>query len=364
MPFHDRDLVIQALRDPQCVREWAMPQFDLLLRQGMRSNLLTRLAELFDEHDLGSFVPPGLAGHLGGARRLLRSHRAEIQREVAFILKALEPLGVPIVLLKGSAYVMAGLPAAKGRLFSDVDILVPKSSLPEVENALMLAGWATTHHSTYDQHYYRKWMHELPPLVHIRRQTALDVHHAIVPETGRWRFSSAPLLADAVPLSGSEGLFVLAPTDMVLHSMVHLLLNDELSHGLRDVSDLDLLLRHFGAEPAFWGRLVERAEQLGLRRALHHGLWCASEVLGTPVPAAVSSRVASWGPGFTAAVVLKWAWRRALISPHPSTADASTSWAMFALYVRAHWVRMPPLMLARHLFIKGFKLHERPDKSA
>jgi hypothetical protein len=357
-------MVIQALRDPQCVRRWSMPQFDLLLRQGMRSNLLTRLAETFDEQDLGSCMPPGLAGHLDGAQRLLRSHRAEIQREVAFILKALEPLGVPIILLKGSAYVMAGLPAAKGRLFSDVDILVPKGRLPDVENALMLAGWATTHHSAYDQHYYRAWMHELPPLVHIRRQTALDVHHAIVPETGRWRLSSAPLLTSAVPVPGVAGLFVLAPTDMVLHSMVHLLLNDELSHGLRDVSDLDLLLRHFGAEPAFWGALLGRAEQLGLRRALHHGLWCASAVLGTPVPPTVRTAVANWGPGFLAALALRAAWLRALRSPHPTTADAATPLAMFALYVRAHWLRMPPLMLARHLFVKAMKLHERPVRPA
>jgi hypothetical protein len=26
-----------------------------------------------------------------------------------------------------------------------------------------------------------------------------------------------------------------------------------------------------------------------------------------------------------------------------------------ALYIRAHWLRMPPLMLARHLAIKAFR---------
>jgi hypothetical protein len=356
--------VAQALRDPQSVRHWAQPQFELLFRQGLRSNLLSRVAVVFAEQGLLGCVPAGLASHLDGAQRLLASHHAGIRREVAFIHRALAPLGVPVVLLKGAAYVVAGLPAAKGRLFSDVDILVPRLRLAEVESALMLAGWVTTHHSAYDQRYYREWMHELPPLVHIRRQTALDVHHAIAPETGRWRTSSEPLLNAAVPLPGAAGLFVLAPTDMVLHSMVHLLLNDDLSHGLRDVSDLDLLLRHFAADPAFWDALVARAEALGLRRALHHGLWCAGEVMGTPVPASTRAAVAHWGPGLFPSTVLRAAWRRALRSPHPSAADAATPLAMWALVVRAHCLRMPPGMLARHLLVKALKLHEKaPAKS-
>jgi hypothetical protein len=30
-----------------------------------------------------------------------------------------------------------------------------------------------------------------------------------------------------------------------------------------------------------------------------------------------------------------------------------TGLALFALYVRAHWLRMPPGMLARHLAVKA-----------
>ena len=34
--------------------------------------------------------------------------------------------------------------------------------------------------------------------------------------------------------------------------------------------------------------------------------------------------------------------------------------AVFALYVRAHWLRMPPVMLVRHLTVKALRLHEEP----
>lgn len=362
MPLQDRDLVIQALRDPQRMRHWTPLQFDLLHRQARSSNLLGRLDVLVEQHGLASSLPEGLQNQLRGIRRLLNTHREQVRREVAHIALALEPLQVPLVLLKGAAYVMSGLPAERGRLFSDVDILVPRSRLAEVENALLLSGWLTTHHSEYDQRYYREWMHELPPLVHMTRSTTLDVHHGISPLTARWPVPSDRLLADIVPLPascGTPGLSIFAPVDMVLHSMVHLLLNEEFANGLRDVSDLDLLLRHFGAEASFWPRLVQRAEQLGLRRALHHGLWCASEILLTPVPEAVQHAVAGWGPGALPAALLKSSWRRALCSPHRSVRDVGTPAALLLLYLRAHWLRMPPPMLARHLFIKTFKLHEK-----
>ncbi len=35
----------------------------------------------------------------------------------------------------------------------------------------------------YDDLYYRRWMHELPPLVHSERGQLVDVHHTILPLT-------------------------------------------------------------------------------------------------------------------------------------------------------------------------------------
>jgi hypothetical protein len=68
--------------------------------------------------------------------------------------------------------------------------------------------------------------------------------------------------------------------------MAHLFHNEEWSHGLRDLSDLDLLLRHFDATSAFWEVLVERSRELDLTRPLYYGLHQVNVVLGTPVPMA------------------------------------------------------------------------------
>jgi hypothetical protein len=45
---------------------------------------------------------------------------------------------------------------------------------------------------------------------------------------------------------------------------------------------------------------------------------------------------------------------RALLPRHASCSDRLTPVALGLLYIRGNWLRMPPLMLARHLFHKAF----------
>jgi hypothetical protein len=290
---------------------------------------------------------------LAAARTLSTAQQDEVRREVAHISRALRLLAVPIVLLKGAAYVMTDLPAAAGRMFSDIDVLVPRNRLAEVESSLMLAGWAIADLSEYDQLYYRRWGHELPPLQHIRRQTVLDVHHAILPDTARLKPPSRKLFEAARPLDGTERVFVLAPVDLVLHSMAHLFHNEEWSHGLRDLSDLDLLLRHFGATAGFWNQLIERARELDLTRPLYYGLHQAHTILGTPVPTESLQASRGLAPPWPIRKLMNELWSHALRSPHRSAKGPLTPLAHLMLYVRAHWLRMPPVLLARHLAVKA-----------
>src|SRR3546814_3406600 len=88
--------------------------------------------------------------------------------------------GVPIILLKGTAYAAAGLKAGIGRSIGDLDIMVPCARLDAVEAGLIAAGWEWVKPDPYDDQYYRRWMHELPPLIHKERDRMIDVHHTIL----------------------------------------------------------------------------------------------------------------------------------------------------------------------------------------
>ena len=355
-------MLVRALRDPTVLATLDMPGWERLLREARHADLLARIDVLAQR--AGIVPPPGPAEHLQNIRVLALAQQDEVRREARFLASALAPIGVPVTLLKGAAYLMAGRAAAAGRLFSDVDILVPKARIAEVEAALMMHGWATTHHSAYDQRYYRQWMHELPPMQHLHRHTVVDVHHAILPETARLRPDSASLLAAAVPLRDDPRLQVLAPADMLLHSVTHLTHNEEMSHGLRDLSDIALLIDEFATDPAFWPQLVLRSRQLGLQRPLYHALRHAAAILGVAVPQAVAVELARAAPPPPVALLMDALWARALRPLHAGATDTWTPAALFALYVRAHWLRMPPLLLARHLTIKALKLHEdRPARA-
>lgn len=351
------DLAIRALATPAAVSAWSDERLGILVGQARAAGLLGRIAQTAKASGMSAW-PAGAVGHLESAARVARAQQAEVRREIGHLSKALASLDAPKVLLKGAAYVAAGLPAAFGRVFSDIDVMVPESTLAQAESLLMLAGWMPVELTAYDNRYYREWAHELPPMEHVHRHTTLDVHHTILPRTSRLKPVASLLFDAARPLAGHDGLFVLAPPDMVLHSMTHLFTNDDMSHALRDLSDLDLLLRYFPAhEPQFWERLLESAQRHGLQRPLHYGLRHAHGILGTPIPGDVMVRAERWGPRWS--WPMDWLWRRVLRSPHRDSDLPGRALALLALYLRGHWLRMPPGLLVRHLTVKTFGLHKR-----
>lgn len=356
------DLVRFALEDIRRISTLSLSDWDRLIRQARSADLLARLAVFVRTEGLLDTVPVQPRLHLESALVVAEAQDDAVRREVEHIRVALNAIGIAPVLLKGGAYLMAGLPAAQGRLFSDLDILVPQARLPEIEATLMLNGWATTHHDAYDQRYYREWMHELPPMQHIRRMTVLDVHHAIVPTTAALKPDTAMLFAAAQPLTDQPGLRVLAPTDMVLHSATHLFYNEEFSHGLRDMSDLDLLLRHFMQTEGFWTELLARARTLGLTRPLHYCLRYCSTLFATPVPAPVLAEAAR-AQGWTGALIHRL-WLKVLGSPHPTARQPGAALAGLLLYLRAHWHRMPPTLLAYHLCMKSLRPRPKAERGA
>lgn len=349
------DLLADALGDVGAVATDRYPHWEELVSRAREANVLGTLASRLADRGLLDQVPRAPRAHLVAARIQSEAQQRAVHREIRELAHVLGPLGVRVVLLKGAAYLYAGLPPARGRLFSDVDILVPKEKLLDVESALMQSGFVTTHHRPYDQRYYRKWTHELPPMQHVKRQTVLDVHHAIVPAKARARPDSAALLQAALPLADVPGFAVLAPADMVVHCATHLFHDEEFGHGPRDLVDFDALVRHFGRDAAFWPALLARAGELELGRLLYYALRWASRIHRTPIPPAILEEAGRFAPAFPLRPLMD-----SLLGPalRPASARASTRWARRALYVRGHWLKMPPHLLAWHLTVKALRRDE------
>lgn len=356
------DLITQALCDPGAVLALAPTELDLLIRQARRTLLLPHLGALLKQHELLEKLPAAARAHFVAAQIITDKQDQAIRWEINRIQAALQNALPDVILLKGAAYVMAGLPVAEGRFFSDVDILVPKEKLGAAEAGLMLGGWVSTHLNAYDQRYYRTWMHELPPMMHLTRQTVLDVHHTILPETARLFPDPQKLINAALPIPGMRGLKVLAPVDMLLHSATHLFHEGEFDKGLRDLSDLDSLLRHFSRHaPDFWKNLMPRAMELDLSRPLYYALRYTTQILHTPVPSDVLQAAELKAPNRLMLKVMDALFFRAFRARHPSCDDWFTKPALQLLFVRSHWLKMPFPLLLRHLFHKAFISPKDPN---
>jgi hypothetical protein len=345
----------QVLSRPETMAGLGGRDWTTVVGQGHACALLARLAGVVRSAGLVESVPPAVRRHLESAEVVVSRQYQQALFEIGNVNEALRSAGCPTLLLKGAAYIALGVPAGEGRYLSDIDIMVPRQQIGVAESALMAAGWVTAEGDAYNQRYYRQWMHEIPPLRHLQRASVIDLHHTILPLTSRARLDADKLFAAARPVPGAPCLRVLSPVDMVLHSATHLFHEGELERGLRDLCDLESLVRTFEVqEPAFWSDLVPRAAELGLLLPLHYGLRYAREFLGTAVPAEVLAELARVAPAWPRQALMDALFRRALRPSHPSCDDAWTPVARSLLYLRGHWLRMPARLLLPHLLRKAW----------
>jgi Uncharacterised nucleotidyltransferase len=356
---YGNDLLVRALMEPSQLSHYGSLQWDTLIRQGKRNGLLGRIQVLMREHQSFTGVPCRILAHLESARIVAENEQRVMRWEINRICHALEDIDAPVVLLKGAAYVMMELPVARGRISTDVDILVPRAALNEVEQALLRRGWQHVKLEDYDQSFYRQWSHELPPLVHRDRGAVVDVHHTILPPTGRLHPDPKKLLPASLPLARTR-FRVLAPVDMVLHSTAHAFQDGDLTRGLRDLVDIDDLLRDFSQKENFWDELVSRAEELDLSRPLYYALRYSNLYLQTPIPRRIFNRSKIWRPAWPAPVLMD-ALVDHVINEGPWRKDLAFRLSQQLLYIRSHWLRMPPYLLIPHLLRKALRRRRGRD---
>lgn len=336
----DRSPLLSFLADLDRVVSFDEEDWSLLLAEARACDVLPRVATRLLDGLGQEVVPARFRRHLAAAVKQGEALMQDVRREMVFVSRALAEVGAPLVLLKGGAYVMARLPPARGRTFSDLDILVRRSQLPEVESALLLGGWAASDVDEYDQRYYREWSHEIPPMTHRDRQTTVDLHHSLVMPTCRIQIDSERMIGDAVPVAGLKNWWRLCDEDLVLHAASHLLLNSEFHHGLRDLGDIDLLLRHFESlSPGFSDRVLERAHIVGMGLMAEQCFALCRHIFRTP---ALATAEPIRGPMLHLLAA-------ATSTRHPDTRPSWQPLAEFFLMLREVSLRLPPALLVRHL---------------
>jgi hypothetical protein len=325
----------QVLRAPTSAQDFTPAEWTELFAVARAEQMAGTLA-----HRLKGLPLPGTVGRL--VRDAIASSeqvRSAALWEAEMARRALAPSGMPVVLLKGTAFAAAGLSPSTGRNIGDLDILVPRDRLAEAEALLIAAGWEWVKPDPYDDAYYRRWMHELPPLIHRERDRMIDVHHTILPLTARITPDAKGLLAASLPLA--NGLRVPAPNDLLCHAAAHLFADGDLAGGMRNLWDVHCLIEEFGVEG-----LEARAAHHGLAGAMSRAVRLAKALYGSDAPYGAGG----WGDRlYLRRLTARDGWGR-----------PTRKLTRLAFFVRSHWLRMPPAMLARHLWTK-YRMGHRPS---
>lgn len=348
-----RRLLNMVALDPESIASLSISDLDLALRLARRVRLLGRLGAGLESAELLDTLPATAVDQLrsGIAMAEVRSRLALWELNRISLAMRSNP-SAPLVVLKGCTYLLLDLPNAAGRIFADVDLMTTENDLERVESLLNDHGWISGELTPYDQNYYRKWTHELPPITHEEREVEIDLHHNIMPRTARLNPSSEKLLERSQPVPGSP-YRVLSDEDIVLHAMVHLMFDSDLADKLRDLVDIHDLLTYFSnRDKTFWDKIVERSVDLDLARPLYYSIRYAHMLLDTQVPDQILDKTSNWAPPNMIVRLMDRLVPRALYPQHPDRPSRFTDFCRLLLYMRSHWIRMPPWLLVYHLSYK------------
>jgi hypothetical protein len=365
---HDGMLMVKALREPAGTAALDAEAWTALIAIARAEQLIGTLAMRLE----GQTVPGAVAAILADAKINADQQRQSALWEAECAARTLAEHPGKVVLMKGTAYVATGLKAGEGRHIGDLDIMIARDDLPQVEALLLQkGGWEWVKEDAYDDAYYRDHMHELPPMIHTERDRMIDVHHTILPLTARPKPDAAAMLADSKPLpfrggvgvglpqkhvvedsrptpspspEGEGRLYVLSPTDMACHCAAHLIADGDLAGGLRNLWDFHSLLDEFvSQDPGYFTKLRARAEHHQLWPAVNRAARLAHALYGIDIPK-------DW---------LRWnardKWFIRCMTARDGWGRSTRKGTRLIFYIRSHWMRMPPMMLARHLWTKWRK---------
>ncbi len=344
-------LLAEVWRDPDLILAAGEKELESLLVLADSARLTATLGAQIEQAGLWPHLSQKVRDCFEASYRFAEFRNRQILWEMECLERTLKQADFEIIVLKGGAYLLLELPWARRRLPVDLDLLVAREHLSALEALLVAEGFEPAKLSSYDQRYYREWMHELPPLRHPERQIEVDVHHALLPITAKLHADPELLWAAARPVPGSR-FRVLGPQDMILHAAVHLFYDSELNNRLRDLVDIDQLLRYFsvGGED-FWQHLLERAKAHELERPLAHALYYSHKFLATPVPEDLPIQAV----GRSLRQGMDFLVRKSLFPKLPGHFNGIDDIARFLLYVRSHHLRMPLRLLLPHLLYKANK---------
>jgi hypothetical protein len=123
-----------VVRDPAGALELDGRGWNDFLILARRSGLLARVGMQLSDCGLLERIPAKAREHVYAAFIEAESSQTAVRFECNRVLRALPATTTSLILLKGAAYLLAGLPPSRGRHVGDVDLMVAREKIDELES--------------------------------------------------------------------------------------------------------------------------------------------------------------------------------------------------------------------------------------
>ena len=330
----------RALANPAHLQFLALGEWSRLLRHAQRNQLLARLATLaLGQESLGA-LPQLPRLQLEQARQAATAQRQQRQRDLQALMQLLEPAGFVVVALNGTAHWLHEIAPTNDQQCAGLDIWVDSGHWERLAATLRSGGWLPADTGPADQAGRVRWNAAPGAQGPVRRAAVLTVHSQMLPALPCAQAGLALQLQARLAVPEIPGLHVPAPSDLVLCAVAQVFHTDGGAQALRDLSDVDVLLRRFAPQPAFWSDLVQRAAELELSRALYYGLRHSVRLFATPVPDSARRARRAVAPPLRMNRLMDGLWSRVLCTPHASGRQSIRQFCRDLLRLRARWLRV------------------------
>lgn len=352
------NLCLQFFHNPAAFIQQADPRkWTQLLHQSRDQALLGSLYVLCQQHNLLELLPGTVRDHFWSGFVYAEKQKVTLVQELLELENCFTGVDYPCVLVKGTAYRLGLYRFGQGRIFSDIDLLVPQSHFSDALTRLQDAGYLEFEISDYDRRYYQRWSHQHPPLTHFLRGAGIDLHHHIFPVASRERILVEPLISDSAQLQHSV-FRIPSPAYLFVHAAVHLFYQEESHKLVKDLCDLQQLYLEVTARQSV-SAIVDAAQQSQAQAAVFYALDTLQWLFNFVISADELQRLQPFASDRRRRYI-RFLLQQLLLKDGFWHRSAHLLW-----FIRGHLLKMGPATLLYHTIAKTFlqlKLNRKTSK--
>ncbi len=272
------------------------PEWEDLIHQAIRHLVSPLLYLRLNGSPARSSVPDWVRHRLRLLYLKNGGRNTHLYHELGKVLESFRKNHIPVIALKGAHLAEKIYGNIALRPMNDLDLLVRKEDLKNLEGPLLKLGYHPISQRKQDTGEYHHLVYQLP-----EKEITLEIHWDLIGSRypfhvdmdGQWKRARPSII-------GGVEILVQCPEDLLLHLCLHTTRDLLFETGLKPLWDLYETIRHY-EKTIDWNQVLLRSRQWGIENAVYLILNLTKEILGASVPEEVlkNIRPADFNHSFT-----------------------------------------------------------------